>query len=270
MQADGSAGVTAPRGEDLGRALCIITGASRGFGRAVASEISRLVKPRSVLVLTARSGDDLRALQADLTGAGLTVQCVVADLGMKEGVDSVVRAAKEASDDDIEHLILVNNAASLGDVSRYSKSFTNMSEVDSYLSLNVSSALCLTAGVLQAFPGRAGLRRTVVNVSSLCALQAFPSWVLYCTGKAARDMMFRVLAEEEPDLRVLNYAPGPLDTAMQTEARDRTADPSIRKSFSSMFAQGQLLTCEASCAKLMKTLLKDDYASGAHLDFYDL
>lgn len=80
--------------------------------------------------------------------------------------------------------------------------------MDSYLSLNVSSALCLTARVLRAFPQRAGLRRTVVNVSSLCALQPFPSWVLYCTGKAARDMAFRVLAEEEPDLRVLSYSPG--------------------------------------------------------------
>lgn len=48
----------------------------------------------------------------------------------------------------------------------------------------------------------------VVNISSLCALKPFKSWTLYCTGKAARDMMFKVLAVEEPDVRVLNYAPG--------------------------------------------------------------
>lgn len=80
--------------------------------------------------------------------------------------------------------------------------------MDAYLSLNVSSCLCLTASVLQAFPQRPGVQRTVVNVSSLCAQQPYSSWVLYCTGKAARDMMFRVLAAEEPELRVLNYAPG--------------------------------------------------------------
>lgn len=93
-------------------------------------------------------------------------------------------------------------------MSRYTRSFTNVAEVDSYLSLNVSSCLCLTASILQAFPQRPGVRRTVVNITSLCALQPFCSWVLYCTGKAAREMMFRVLAEEEPDLRVLNYSPG--------------------------------------------------------------
>ncbi|XP_071322251.1 sepiapterin reductase-like [Trachinotus anak] len=260
---------------DLGRALCIITGASRGFGRAVAKEMSLLVKPRSALVLVARTGDDLRALQLELAEseagrAGLVVECVVADLGQTEALESVVRACKECFCEDVDHIILVNNAASLGDVSRYAKSFTNMAEVDSYLSLNVSSSLCLTASVLQAFPQHPGLRRTVVNISSLCALQPFRSWVLYCTGKAARDMMFRVLAEEEPDLRVLNYAPGPMDTDMYTVARSRTADPTIRKSFSDMFAQRQLLTCEESCAKLMKLLLDDSYTSGDHVDIYDL
>ncbi|KAK2888641.1 sepiapterin reductase a [Channa argus] len=260
---------------DLGCALCIITGASRGFGRTVARDVARLMEPGSAFVLVARSGDELRALQAELGQseagkAGLVVECVVADLSDMEGVESVVTTCEEAFSNQIDHVILVNNAASLGDVTRYAKSFTNMAEVDSYLSLNVSSSLCLTAKILQAFPQRSGLRRTVINVSSLCALKPFCSWVLYCTGKAAREMMFRVLAEEEPDIRVLNYSPGPLDTDMQMLARSKTADPTIRKSFSDMFAQGQLLTCEESCAKLMKLLLEDKYTSGAHIDIYDV
>lgn len=260
---------------DLGRVMCIITGASRGFGRALAREMPRLLKPRSVLVLVARSGDELRTLQAELaesetSKASLLAELVVADLAQMEGLESVVRKSKEAFSEDIDHIILINNAASLGDVSRYAKSFTNMAEVDSYLSFNVSSTLCLTARILEAFPQRSGLRRTVVNISSLCALQPFCSWVLYCTGKAARDMMFRVLADEEPDVRVLNYSPGPMNTAMQMEARSQTADPGIKKSFSDMFAQGQLLTCEESCAKLMKLLQEDNYTSGAHIDIYDV
>ncbi|XP_067105944.1 sepiapterin reductase-like isoform X1 [Osmerus mordax] len=203
-------------GKDLGRALCIITGASKGFGRTIAKEIPRFLKQRSVLVLAARSADHLRDVQAELAASeankfGLVTRCVVADLAMKEGVESVISAAKKVSSEDMDHLILVNNAASLGNVSRYAQTFTNIAEVDSYLSFNISSALSLTAGVLQAFPKSPSLRRSVVNISSLCALQPIPSWVLYCTGKAARDMMFRVLAEEEPDLRVLNYAPGKLE-----------------------------------------------------------
>lgn len=55
----------------------------------------------------------------------------------------------------------------------------------------------------------------VINISSLCAVQPFKSWGLYCAGKAGRDMLFKVLAAEEPNVTVLNYAPGPLDNDMQ-------------------------------------------------------
>ncbi|KAL3041201.1 hypothetical protein OYC64_019414 [Pagothenia borchgrevinki] len=261
--------------KDLGRALCIITGASRGFGRTVARELSRLVKPGSVLILTARSEENLRSLEVELAGSeagksGLLVQCVPADLAQMEGLQSVVSASRAAFSEQIDHVILVNNAASLGDVSRFTSSFTDMAEVDSYLSLNVTSCLCLTARLLQALPPRSGLCRSVINITSLCALQPFKSWALYCTGKAAREMMFRVLAAEEPDLRVLSYSPGPLDTEMQLVARSSTADPDLKKTFSDMFSAGQLLTCEASCAKLMKLLLEDSFTSGAHIDVFDL
>lgn len=59
----------------------------------------------------------------------------------------------------------------------------------------------------------------VINISSLCAVQPFKSWGLYCAGKAGRDMLFRVLAAEEPNVTVLNYAPGPLDNDMQVRPR---------------------------------------------------
>lgn len=82
--------------------------------------------------------------------------------------------------------------------------------------------------------------------------------------------MYRVLAKEEPDLRVLNYAPGPLDTEMQKEARTNTADPALKKAFCDFFSEGKLLTCEESCAKMMGLLLEDKYTSGDHIDVYDI
>ncbi|XP_062400182.1 sepiapterin reductase b [Sardina pilchardus] len=260
---------------DLGQVLCIITGASRGYGRMLALQVSGLVRPGSALLLVARSEEPLQEVQKEIADsgvdmAGLAVCCVRADLSTQEGVDHTVRTAKEAARSDIDHMLLINNAGSLGDVSRFTQSFTDLLEVDSYLSLNVSSALGLTASLLQAFPRRQGLRRTVVNLSSLCAQRALPSWVLYCTGKAARDMMFRVLAEEEPDMKVLNYSPGPLDTDMQVQARYWSGDAELRRSLCSMFRRGQLLSCQESGAKLLRLLLDDDFPSGAHVDYYEL
>ncbi|NWV10896.1 SPRE reductase, partial [Ptilonorhynchus violaceus] len=159
---------------------------------------------------------------------------------------------------------------SLGDVSKSFLDLTDPDEIDAYLSLNVTSALCLTSTALQAFGKRPGCSRTVVNVSSLCALKPFPSWALYCSGKAARDMMFQVLALEQPEVRVLNYAPGPLDTDMQLLARTRTGDPRMRQYFQSLQENRQLIDSSVSAQKLLKLLEEDTFPSGAHLDFYDI
>lgn len=62
--------------------------------------------------------------------------------------------------------------------------------------------------------------RTVINVSSLLAVQAFPGWGLYAPAKAARDMLHQVVSKEDPTVRTLNYAPGtctPADHVGQSE-----------------------------------------------------
>ncbi|TRY66270.1 hypothetical protein DNTS_026227 [Danionella cerebrum] len=227
---------------NFGKALVIITGASRGFGRSLAISVAPLLSAGSVMVLAARSGDRLEELQRELNVTGktnLTVRCAAVDLGCKAGVERVV-AETRSSDPEIDRLMLFHNA---GDVSRYCRDFTDLDELNSYMSLNVSSALCLTAGVLQAVPGRTGLKRIIVNISSLCAVRPFPTWVQYCR---------------------------PLDTDMQLEARSNSADDNIRNTCSLLHANGQLLTCEQSISKLLAVLLDDKYTSGDHLDYYDL
>uniref|UniRef100_A0A8D2MKI2 Sepiapterin reductase n=1 Tax=Zonotrichia albicollis TaxID=44394 RepID=A0A8D2MKI2_ZONAL len=159
---------------------------------------------------------------------------------------------------------------SLGDISKSFLDLTDLEEINSYFSFNISSALCLTSTALRAFGARPGCSRTVVNISSLCALEPFPSWALYCSGKAARDMMFRVLALEEPGVRVLNYAPGPLDTDMQLLARSRTRDPGLRQRFQTLQEQGQLIPSSVSAQKLLQLLQEDSFPSGAHVDFFDI
>ncbi|XP_008939555.1 PREDICTED: sepiapterin reductase, partial [Merops nubicus] len=159
---------------------------------------------------------------------------------------------------------------SLGDISKSFLDLTDPEEINSYFSFNITSALCLTTRALRAFGRQPGCHRTVVNISSLCALKPFKNWALYCSAKAARDMMFQVLALEEPHVRVLSYAPGPLDTDMQLLARTKTGDPEMRQFFQSLQERGQLIDCNVSAQKLVKLLEEDTFQSGAHVDFYDI
>ncbi|XP_022613552.1 sepiapterin reductase-like [Seriola dumerili] len=245
----------------LGRGICIITGASKGFGRALAHEVCHLLEPGSVLLLVARSGTLLQELKEELQSftdkQWLVVHCIAADLSTREGVNETVRVARQEAVNEIDNVLLINNAGSLGPISGF-QSFTDLERVNSYLSFNISSALTLTAGILQTFPCRPGLRWSVVNVSSIYALQALPSWALYCTAKAARKMMFSVLAEEEPNVKVLSYSPGPMDTDMQEEIQRSTGISHC------------LFPCQESAAKLMKLLLDNDFSSGGHLDFFEV
>ncbi|KAM4809902.1 sepiapterin reductase [Rhinophrynus dorsalis] len=256
----------------LGKVLCVLTGASRGFGRSLALELCPRVVPGSVLLLVSRTEAALRGLaeQLEQQCPGVKVCWQAADLGTQDGLSRAVRAAQGLQEGhSVQKIIIINNAGSLGDISKTFVDFTDPEEVNQYMSFNVTSAMCLTSSLLKTFPQRPGLQRVVVNVSSLAALKPYKSWSLYCAGKAARDMMFKVLAEEEKDVRVLNYAPGPLDTDMQEVVRTQTADPDLRLAFINMKDSGKLVDCQVSAKKMVDILHADTYESGAHVDFYD-
>uniref|UniRef100_A0A6I8NTR7 Sepiapterin reductase n=1 Tax=Ornithorhynchus anatinus TaxID=9258 RepID=A0A6I8NTR7_ORNAN len=257
-----------------GPALCVVSGASRGLGRALSRLLRRRLGPGSALVLSGRSATGLRDLEAELGGAGpeprMRLHCLPADLSSPAGLRHLLAAVRDLPRPPaLRRLLLINNAGSLGDVSKGFVDLEDPAEVNDYWALNLTSTLCLTSGILRAFPPSPGLTRTVVNISSLCALKPYKSWGLYCAGKAARDMMFRVLAAEEPDLRVLSYAPGPLDTDMQEEARTLTKDPDLRQTLLQLKQSGGLVSCEDSARKLLELLFEDTFESGAHVDFYD-
>ncbi|KAK7809517.1 hypothetical protein U0070_023995 [Myodes glareolus] len=274
----------------LGRSVCILTGASRGFGRALAPLLARLLSPGSVLLLSARNESALRPLEEELgtQHPGLRVVRAAADLCTEAGVQQLLCAVRELPrPEGLQRLLLINNAGdtadqidqagaagsrhlgTLGDVSKGFLNMTDPAEVNTYWTLNLTSTLCLTSGTLNAFPDSPGLSKTVVNISSLCALQPYKGWSLYCAGKAARDMLYQVLAAEEPGVRVLNYAPGPLDTDMQQLARESSKYPEIRNGLQKLKSNGALVDCGTSAQKLLSLLQKDTFQSGAHIDFYD-
>ncbi|XP_078080688.1 sepiapterin reductase-like [Mustelus asterias] len=266
----------AERLQGLGKSLCIITGASRGLGRALAMVLAPRLQAGSRMVLVARSGQSLLELEGQLLGAagpasGLRVSRVEVDLAGEEGLQRVLGEVSRIQEVDgaPDRLLLINNAGSLGNISKFVVDFTEPAEVNNYMALNFTSPMCLTASLLKALPKRENFLRTVVNISSLCAIQPFKSWSLYCVGKAARDMLFSVLAAEEPDVRVLNYAPGPVDTEMQQQARCETADPELRQAFANLHQECKLVDSNVSATKLVNMLVLNEFQSGAHIDYYD-
>ncbi|ELK17070.1 Sepiapterin reductase [Pteropus alecto] len=140
----------------------------------------------------------------------LRVVRVPADLGAEAGLQRLLGHLHELPRlESLQQKLLINNAGALGDVSRGFVDLADPAEMNSCWALNLTSVLCLTSSILKDFPGSPGLSRTVVNISSLHALHHFKGWTLHCAGKAASNMMFQILATEEPSVRVLSYAQAP-------------------------------------------------------------
>lgn len=104
---------TAGSGPGLGRAACIVTGASRGFGRSAARLLAARLAPGSALLLVARSAGALAQLEEQLRAAhpALRVLALPADLADDGGPERVARAAAALRPDGpLQRLLLLNNA----------------------------------------------------------------------------------------------------------------------------------------------------------------
>lgn len=100
-------------------ASCVLTGASRGFGRSLARLLAPRLGPDSLLLLLARSDEALAQLAAELRDScpGLRVECVAADLGSEEGLRRAVGAVRELLPGGPPgRLLLINNAGNSGAV----------------------------------------------------------------------------------------------------------------------------------------------------------
>ncbi|KAJ1563030.1 hypothetical protein HK096_002053, partial [Nowakowskiella sp. JEL0078] len=152
---------------------------------------------------------------------------------------------------------LFNNAGSLGALKKIKDQKTN--NIRTAIDLNVTAPMALTSHFLRAFSSTEFL--SIVNVSSLAA------WGIYCAGKAARDMFHKTIAEESNHtgnqiVRVLNYAPGPLDTDMQTQIRDTMPDGPIKDIYVNMHKEGKLVPPATSASTLIRLLEADTFANG--------
>ena len=202
------------------KSLFVVTGASRGIGRAIAVAVAQRSKfggndnspilrgGELTLVLIARSSLDgtERAVAGASPGAAVRIESHRVDLSDLESLPSTVGPifGRLAADGSYGSCTLISNAGSvepIGTVASISgvgadgsSSSAIMQALRSSIDLNVTSSIWITSQFVSAFSGCNYMR--VVNISSLCAVDPFATMSVYCAGKAARDMFHQVLAKE--------------------------------------------------------------------------
>lgn len=181
----------------------IITGASRGLGRALAADLAR---DGWRLIIDARGAAALDAVAASL---GATVTAVAGDLTAENHREELVAAAGDRLD------LLVLNASILGQSPLPSLAEADLDRLRTTFEVNAVAQLGL---VQLALPALRAANGRVIAVTSDAAVESYEGWGGYAASKAALEAISRVLAVEEPRLRVYAVDPGDLRTQMHQEA----------------------------------------------------
>ena len=173
--------------------IALITGASRGLGRAAAQALARRGWS---LIVNARREDDLAAAMRGLAGV-VTVPGDVTDPAHRADLAAAVGRAGGLD-------ALVNNASRLGPSPQPLLRDYPLDELGRVYDTNVFAPLALIQLLTAPLAAAAG---TIVNVSSDAAVEAYPGWGGYGSSKAALDQLTAVLAAEEPSLRCYAFDP---------------------------------------------------------------
>ena len=199
--------------------VALITGASRGLGRALAIAFAR---EGAALALCARGQEDLDRVAAEVAALGAPVLAVPADVRSARDLERLVALTL----DRYQRVdILVNNASELGPTPLPYLADYAPAAFDDVLQVNVVAPFRLTQALIGSMLLRD--RGVVINVTSDAAVTGYPGWGAYAVSKAALEGLTRTWAAELAQTGVRIYAvdPGDMDTDMHRAAIP-DADPS--------------------------------------------
>jgi len=182
--------------------VAVITGASRGLGAALAHS---LAQNGWRLVLDAR---DHYALDRAAPAGALVVPGDVTDPAHRH---RLAEAAAQLGGADL----LVNNASTLGASPLPALADIPVEVLDDVLFTNVVAPVALIQALL---PQLLASRGRVLNISSDAGVEAYETWGGYGASKAALDQVSRVLAVEQPTLKVFAVDPGDMRTQLHQDA----------------------------------------------------
>jgi NAD(P)-dependent dehydrogenase (short-subunit alcohol dehydrogenase family) len=235
----GSIGMTELEGK-----VALVTGGSRGIGRAIALAFAQA---GADVALAARGAEDLERAAKEVEAEGRRALAVPTDVTDPEQVRGLVdRAATELGTIDI----VVNNAGGAPFLSTVDT--IREDGFEKYLRLNFTSAFYCTKAAAPILLGkRSGC---VINIASVAGLTASPGLTYYGAAKAALINFTRTVAREwaSSGVRVNAIAPGWVETELNERARQ---DPNFYETIRSSIPMGRWGRAEevAAVARFLAT-----------------
>ncbi|KFD64939.1 hypothetical protein M514_06311 [Trichuris suis] len=250
------------------KTLCVITGASRGIGKAITLKLVSHLGPKSHVILIARDQKALESVKVEALSKATDVSVSVLPLDLSNVSKELYHTALNGAIEKtctvrFDLALLIQNAATVGPVDLRALQLRNVDLVRDYFDLNVTSFIIFNNVFFALCDEHFAKERMAVNISSGASYASLPSLHLYSAGKAARDAFYRCFAAEETGIRVLNFNPGPVTTDMQMEIYEKTHSTEIKEWSKDGMDNSTFATCEAVAEKFVDCLERNDFESGA-------
>jgi 3-oxoacyl-[acyl-carrier protein] reductase len=190
---------------DLNGSVALVTGASRGLGRASAARLAE--RGARVLVHYSASREAADELVRDIRAKGGAADALGADLSAPDGAHQLAAAVRELGINQLHAVVLNAGIADLATIEDQT-----VESFDRHFAVNVRAPFFLVQQLLPLLSEGS----SVVFLSSVVARAAFDGTSIYSATKGAVEVLTRNLAKElgPRGIRVNAIAPGAIDTDM--------------------------------------------------------
>jgi sepiapterin reductase len=198
--------------------LVVITGASRGIGKTAAIEFSSYYSQSTHFILIARDLERLNEVKEQIQCANNKVTVFQIDFSNENLTFDDYYDLFKASIalDQYKEVIVIYNHGTL--------EYGSIIQTDELLlkrkfEINFFSIWKLLSSIERLFSNDL-CKRIHININSSYAHNSTANWSIQCTSRSSRQMLFKCLAKEKPQVKVVNYDPGIVYTDMLKQAYD--------------------------------------------------
>lgn len=224
--------------------ILILTGGSKGLGSGIL---------KAYLAADYRVFSISRSLNTSEDATNITQ--IQADLSKSNQVENVLSEIfQHLKAENISRICLINNAGTLGNITRIEN--YSAKDIEDTIYLNTIAPLILTSIFIRLTQNWQAEKR-ILNISSGAAANPYYGWTNYCASKAALDMLTRTVAVEqktvENGVKIIAIYPGIIDTEMQAQIRNTNAeDFALVEKFIDFKNTGALLDKEVAGRKIFE------------------